>query len=502
VTELTKKATEATSGRNTPSTIESKNRSSKPSQLLSNQSWTQQSNSLGKSLRYDEVHTNQVHDTIQEFGKKTAESGRSTTPAPTRNIGEGFADGKVCEPPPKNVNEEPVSISKVKQASWRTGASNVHEPTLKLVNVSVEKPANVHISENAQAQISSFMQQDVKKESKTTTSSSITFSSASMSTEVKKDSFQFTDSFEEQKVVQVPPKSPGPAKKEKAKVTHPESVISSTKQAGKRHVEITEIASIQHNEMKSSTQIGQIPMPVSQQWFDTPPHGQQQQQVYQKQTQQSHFQKQVHHLHQDQQNKREVNGSKLMPLPVLASWFDESEKLSNQVEVKKQSTPEKSVSQIAESEGKVVNNTTKKSYIQRATFQESDENSAKNQRAKELEEMLRARNESGGGRSSEMDDPERIFAKRQRDERERELQEVAQLRATSTGQNVWEETDAHERAEISRLQRAREIQEIAQSRQKLKWDDVVSQANKQPLIMDESQGDAPTGKINIQRTEG
>jgi len=46
------------------------------------------------SGRYEDVHTNQVHDTINELGKKSGDSGR-TTPVPSRHIGEVFAENKI-----------------------------------------------------------------------------------------------------------------------------------------------------------------------------------------------------------------------------------------------------------------------------------------------------------------------------------------------------------------------------------------------------------------------
>jgi hypothetical protein len=123
--------------------------------------------------------------------------------------------------------------------------------------------------------------------------------------------------------------------------------------------------------------------------------------------------------------------------------------------------------------GKVVES--KKAYIQRASSSDREDGS-KQQRTMELEAMLRARNESGSGHVT-ADDPEKLFAQRQREERARELEEVAQLRATTIAHNMWEETDAHERSESSRLQRARELQELANLRQKKNWNEVVASGN-------------------------
>ncbi len=99
---------------------------------------------------------------------------------------------------------------------------------------------------------------------------------------------------------------------------------------------------------------------------------------------------------------------------------------------------------------------------------------SKQQRSVELEEILRARTESGSRAGHAPEDPERLFAQRQREERARELEEVAQMRATTIAHNLWEETDAHGRAEITRLQRARELQELANLRPKKNWNEVVA----------------------------
>ena len=100
-------------------------------------------------FKSQELKTNKVNDTVQTWGKKESgtTSGRST-PAPSRNIGETFSENRVA----KTVTENKSANS------WRT---KTPEPTLKLVNVSVEKSAgsnqNIHISENAQKQMASYV---------------------------------------------------------------------------------------------------------------------------------------------------------------------------------------------------------------------------------------------------------------------------------------------------------------------------------------------------------
>ena len=82
---------------------------------------------------FKEVKTNKVNETIKSWGKKDgpteATSGRAT-PIPSRNIGEVFQENKIS----KSKTENNAAAS-----SWRT---KTPEPSLTLVNVSVEKGNN------------------------------------------------------------------------------------------------------------------------------------------------------------------------------------------------------------------------------------------------------------------------------------------------------------------------------------------------------------------------
>merc|ERR1711962_287297 len=119
-------------------------------------------------FRSQEVKTNKVTDTVQTWGKRDSSQTGRTTPAPSRNIGEGFSENKVGKTSEDDKNAN----------SWRT---KTPEPTVKLVNVSVEKAIgsnqNIHISENAHKQMANFMlsssvQQEVTNTVMTNTMSS------------------------------------------------------------------------------------------------------------------------------------------------------------------------------------------------------------------------------------------------------------------------------------------------------------------------------------------
>merc|ERR1719232_1230910 len=119
-------------------------------------------------FKSQEVKTNKVTDTVQTWGKRDSSQTGRTTPAPSRNIGEGFSENKVGKTSEDDKNAN----------SWRT---KTPEPTVKLVNVSVEKAIgsnqNIHISENAHKQMANFMlsssvQQEVTNTVMTNTMSS------------------------------------------------------------------------------------------------------------------------------------------------------------------------------------------------------------------------------------------------------------------------------------------------------------------------------------------
>merc|ERR1712198_103784 len=121
---------------------------------------------------FEEAKTHQVESTLSEWGKQDAsqQSGRNT-PNPTRTISEKFADSKIGNETWRNnvEHKEEVAVDMSTSSSsgrarhksgsspWRT---KTPEPGLKILNVSVESPhgTNVHISQNAEAQMASFSQ--------------------------------------------------------------------------------------------------------------------------------------------------------------------------------------------------------------------------------------------------------------------------------------------------------------------------------------------------------
>merc|ERR1719232_487448 len=122
-------------------------------------------------FKSQELKTNKVNDTVQTWGKKESGtvSGRST-PAPSRHIGETFTENRVA----KTVTENKSANA------WRT---KTPEPTLKLVNVSVEKSPgsnqNIHISENAQKQMASYVSSTSSQKEEMVTMNTNTMSSQS-----------------------------------------------------------------------------------------------------------------------------------------------------------------------------------------------------------------------------------------------------------------------------------------------------------------------------------
>jgi len=121
-------------------------------------------------LKSQEVKTNKVTETVQTWGKRDSSATGRTTPAPSRNIGEAHAENRVGKTAEVDKNAN----------SWRT---KTPEPTLKLVNVSVEKAIgsnqNIHISENAHKQMASFMASSTMQQKEESTVMTNTMSSQS-----------------------------------------------------------------------------------------------------------------------------------------------------------------------------------------------------------------------------------------------------------------------------------------------------------------------------------
>ena len=334
-------------------------------------------------VRYEDVHTNQVQEKLHEFGKKSGDSGR-TTPVPSRHIGEVFAENKIgsdwkvkqhettsSRQESKSTKQE--TSAKAGSSPWRT-APKGQEPSLKLVNVTVEKSAtggaNIHISENAHAQMANFMQQECKKETKVSSASTTTTTTSMMSTssshmEQKSCTVESRLAQVEQKLTavdsklaQVPPKSPGPVRsaktaqpaKEKGKPSSPAEIqtgeftkasystssscsaekveLKSSKIEEKKKAEVfAKPQQQQHVEPKPSTNIsspsstssGQIPMPVTQSWFEQ----QEQHQIQQSKTSTSSYSSSQTNKIENSITKTSVAAT--TPLPVLAGWFVEEQ---------------------------------------------------------------------------------------------------------------------------------------------------------------------------------
>lgn len=141
-----------------------------PANSWTKEKYDQQTNQ--NFLKSQEVKTNKVNDTISTWGKHEQPTSGRTTPAPSRNIGQVFAENKVA----KVENERTAN-------SWRT---KTPEPSVKLMNVSVEKAAgsnqSIRFSENAHAQMASYAQEGKSTQQTMIMQQEMTSSSAACST--------------------------------------------------------------------------------------------------------------------------------------------------------------------------------------------------------------------------------------------------------------------------------------------------------------------------------
>ena len=157
-----------------------------------------------KSVDLSEAHTHQVQETVNKWGKsheqQSAIERRVTTP--TRHIGETFQENKV------QATEDEGQVHNVhnQSAPWRTKNA---EPSVKVVNVAVENNNNMRFSESAEALMAKHLKQNQSyeiKQSSTSSMSTTLMSSSSTST--------MTSEHQQRSVIsQPPPKSPGPARK-------------------------------------------------------------------------------------------------------------------------------------------------------------------------------------------------------------------------------------------------------------------------------------------------
>ncbi|TRY63735.1 hypothetical protein TCAL_02063 [Tigriopus californicus] len=131
-------------------------------------SWLREDQASDSTLHLTrDIHTNQVKETVEAWPSKSRESsqqphsGRST-PAPTRHIGESFADNRIAKDGKVELRYEsaPTKASKVQPG-------NALEPSLKLVNVAVmrvkhEDQDKIKFSHTAQEQMKSFTSSETK----------------------------------------------------------------------------------------------------------------------------------------------------------------------------------------------------------------------------------------------------------------------------------------------------------------------------------------------------
>eukprot|EP00095_Tigriopus_kingsejongensis_P007426 maker-scaffold2106_size20872-snap-gene-0.4 protein:Tk07426 transcript:maker-scaffold2106_size20872-snap-gene-0.4-mRNA-1 annotation:"hypothetical protein NCU06935" len=138
-----------------------------PAWLREDQAATEGSTSLTK-----DIHTNQVRETVDKWPSKSREgsqqpnSGRST-PAPTKHIGQSFADNRIAKDGKLAFKQDEVLMTSNQTSSSSVANKSVGgcslEPPLKLVNVAVMKANNgenekMTFSQTAQQQMKGFSQ--------------------------------------------------------------------------------------------------------------------------------------------------------------------------------------------------------------------------------------------------------------------------------------------------------------------------------------------------------
>ena len=448
-------------------------------------------NAHQKPVYLSEAHTNQVHETVTKWGKSASPQPAAAVArhAPSRNIGETFAETKTERQACKSQVATEESSSNA--APWRSNkAASNPEPSVKVVNVAVENGGNtMRFSESAEAQMAKHLKHSSFEQQSSMTMTTVTSSSSSST----------AASSEKVSVTTQPPKSPGPSRKtpqaSKGKslptssAPPPPSRCTTTATSAASATSHAEDSSQKqldssHNLLSSSS--GQISMSstTSKQFQQQVTE---QQQWVQKQQQFVEQQQEIHEM-------TTMTSSNDPSLPVISSWIS-----SNEEQAKKPIKPSRTTHadkgreemptpppppmpppQLPETVAVVAPQPVEASPPKdQPTVAAAGENETcddqRKQRAQELVQIALA------GKvkplKDNLEDKEEKRDAKVMEARARMLQEVASLRSEapeSTEDEDYNSTSQERAAEKAKEERKRELAEIAEMRCRTNWEDVVS----------------------------
>ena len=408
-----------------------------------------QPDNIVKSVNLSEAQTKQVKDTVTRWGKTpepTVSESLLRSQTPTRNIGDTFADNKMSSEPDQNSginnNAANQSSGSAAAAPWRTKTAAVAvEPSVKVVNVAVDNNANMHFSESAEALMAKHLKQTAASEVKQTTTLSTSMMSTSTLTSEHQEEFEQKTTMTTSSVVsQPPPRSPAPSKKGKssaANLARPpppptsQPPLSTTSSNEKTPAAASESAAT--SKAISTTSSGQVSMLNS--ILSSQHH---QHQEYHETTSSSNVKTQV-----------QSNSTILEAAPVLSGWLA-AEVEPKKVEVDKNEEPSvKSDQPDLTSNEKIVEDDNRSNPAVPAAIKEApaakiivDNKDFLEVRSKMLQEVASLRNEQDDDSSEDFSTSQEKAADLAKNERNRELAEIAEMRCRSRFEQVSSAADS------------------------------------------------------------
>ena len=443
---------------------------------------------LQKSVNLSEAHTNQVQETVTKWGQSASPQPQvnAASRTPSRTIGETFSETKTANSAAEKSSSS--SMTTANAAPWRSsnkGKDNP-EPSVKVVNVAVEN--NMRFSESAEAQMAKHLKQTSIEQAANMTSMTSTTSSSSSASSEKVVSTLTTQ----------PPKSPGPSRKtpsssQPATVAKGKSpMMSSSSPTSSRFTAASTSNSASTAEDTTqkrqdpillSSSSGQISMSSSKQ--------------IQQVTTEQRWEVQQHQYCKQEEQIHEISNNE-QSLPLISSWIKAEEehckkpakpsrtmKADNaREEMPPPPPPPMPPPQLPLNSGTETGVEEPVKACQSVPPQRSNDENGRKQLAEELVQVAFA------GKVNQLKDNLGVnnAEDKQRDAkvleaRARMLQEVASLRSsddTTTATAAAGEDDdfnstSQERAaEKAKQERNRELAEIAEMRCRTNWEDVVS----------------------------
>ena len=447
----------------------------------------QESNAQKSSINLSDAHTNQVQETVTKWGKtstsavgqqqqtaqimRSAKSATPPPPPPTRHIGETFSESKVAK-----ASQE---SNKATAAPWRTNkAPSNPEPSVKVVNVAVENSNNMRFSESAEAQMAKHLKQTSVEQHSSSSITTMTTSNTSSST------------ISEKVVVAQPPKSPGPSRKAPAAAAAATTPKGKSANASSSSVPLSRPATASKSASSTTEDCQPAQKPLDHTMLSSSSG---QISMSSQQQQQQHFEQVITEQKWEQQEQfrqtsQTSSDHQSQITPVISGWIQAEEEQSKkpnkparqQKPTEKEEMPPPPPPPIPPPQlpASVVETAADLNLLPSRPKEQGEEaledpgEEARRQRAQELVQTALA-GKVNQAKDHLSDDHKQRDAKVM-EARAKMLQEVASLRSDAPAEeDEFNSTSQERAAERAKQERNRELAEIAEMR-KCNWENIVS----------------------------